>query len=120
MFFFFDPSTPDVYTYCPTLSLHDALPILRAMLPSMRPMKVSTTSSAEMSMSTPRAWVREMRSVSRSCRSEAHTSELQSLMRNSYAVFCLNKTIPQSTRHSCTTTVSTHHHTVHHDITHVS
>src|SRR3546814_8510137 len=24
-------------------------------------------------------------------RSEAHTSELQSLMRNSYAVFCLNK-----------------------------
>src|SRR3546814_10574054 len=26
-------------------------------------------------------------------RSEEHTSELQSLMRNSYAVFCLNKTI---------------------------
>src|SRR3546814_4293405 len=25
------------------------------------------------------------------CRSEEHTSELQSLMRNSYAVFCLNK-----------------------------
>src|SRR3546814_2969197 len=25
-------------------------------------------------------------------RSEEHTSELQSLMRNSYAVFCLNKT----------------------------
>src|SRR3546814_1271247 len=31
-------------------------------------------------------------------RSEEHTSELQSLMRNSYAVFCLkNKTIPQQT-----------------------
>src|SRR3546814_5573211 len=27
-----------------------------------------------------------------SCRSEEHTSELQSLMRNSYAVFCLKKT----------------------------
>src|SRR3546814_10389227 len=27
----------------------------------------------------------------RQCRSEEHTSELQSLMRNSYAVFCLNK-----------------------------
>src|SRR3546814_1186178 len=27
------------------------------------------------------------------CRSEEHTSELQSLMRNSYAVFCLKKTI---------------------------
>src|SRR3546814_10756998 len=26
------------------------------------------------------------------CRSEEHTSELQSLMRNSYAVFCLKKT----------------------------
>src|SRR3546814_5946787 len=26
-----------------------------------------------------------------SCRSEEHTSELQSLMRNSYAVFCLKK-----------------------------
>src|SRR3546814_10827592 len=28
----------------------------------------------------------------RSVRSEEHTSELQSLMRNSYAVFCLKKT----------------------------
>src|SRR3546814_7507746 len=28
-----------------------------------------------------------------SCRSEEHTSELQSLMRNSSAVFCLKKTI---------------------------
>src|SRR3546814_4096446 len=27
----------------------------------------------------------------RACRSEEHTSELQSLMRISYAVFCLNK-----------------------------
>src|SRR3546814_10693010 len=30
-------------------------------------------------------------SVSPSCRSEEHTSELQSLMRISYAVFCLKK-----------------------------
>src|SRR3546814_5078022 len=29
--------------------------------------------------------------MSRSCRSEEHTSELQSLMRISYAVFCLKK-----------------------------
>src|SRR3546814_9716847 len=28
-------------------------------------------------------------------RSEEHTSELQSLMRNSYAVFCLKKKLPQ-------------------------
>src|SRR3546814_3823089 len=37
-------------------------------------------------------------------RSEEHTSELQSLMRNSYAVFCLNKKttrqIPPHERHS--------------------
>src|SRR3546814_9292497 len=30
-------------------------------------------------------------------RSEEHTSELQSLMRNSYAVFCLNKKTQNST-----------------------
>src|SRR3546814_5358497 len=32
-------------------------------------------------------------------RSEEHTSELQSLMRISYAVFCLKKKIEQQTRH---------------------
>src|SRR3546814_3290833 len=31
-------------------------------------------------------------------RSEAHTSELQSLMRHSYAVFCLKKKTQQTTR----------------------
>src|SRR3546814_10716810 len=34
--------------------------------------------------------------VLRRPRSEEHTSELQSLMRNSYAVFCLKKTKKQS------------------------
>src|SRR3546814_2562682 len=33
-------------------------------------------------------------------RSEEHTSELQSLMRISYAVFCLNKKITQNRIHS--------------------
>src|SRR3546814_5318232 len=37
-----------------------------------------------------------------SLRSEEHTSELQSLMRISYAVFCLNKNIP--IKHSTTHT----------------
>src|SRR3546814_4596199 len=32
-------------------------------------------------------------------RSEEHTSELQSLMRNSYAVFCLKKKKQQKTEH---------------------
>src|SRR3546814_6607753 len=33
------------------------------------------------------------------CRSEEHTSELQSLMRISYAVFCLTKKITRNDRH---------------------
>src|SRR3546814_9386772 len=43
-------------------------------------------------------------------RSEEHTSELQSLMRNSYAVFCLKK---KNTTHKCTYTEkpSQNHHT---------
>src|SRR3546814_1617497 len=36
-------------------------------------------------------------------RSEEHTSELQSLMRNSYAVFCLNKTTTYFTQPRMTT-----------------
>src|SRR3546814_8258007 len=36
-------------------------------------------------------------STRKSCRSEEHTSELQSLMRISYAVFCLKKTNSDST-----------------------
>src|SRR3546814_4626504 len=36
----------------------------------------------------------------RAFRSEEHTSELQSLMRISYAVFCLKKNIPPQLRHA--------------------
>src|SRR3546814_10698248 len=36
----------------------------------------------------------------RPVRSEEHTSELQSLMRNSYAVFCLNKKTTQQEAHT--------------------
>src|SRR3546814_4120961 len=39
-------------------------------------------------------------STKRSARSEEHTSELQSLMRISYAVFCLKKKKKDDTRHS--------------------
>src|SRR3546814_5720154 len=37
------------------------------------------------------AWVERIGSVAPGSRSEEHTSELQQLMRTSYAVFCLNK-----------------------------
>src|SRR3546814_5178189 len=41
-------------------------------------------------------WIRDLRS-------EEHTSELQSLMRNSYAVFCLKKKITTQHKSSRTT-----------------
>src|SRR3546814_4460704 len=43
-------------------------------------------------------------------RSEEHTSELQSLMRISYAVFCLKKK-KQKTKEAKHTTILTHHKT---------
>src|SRR3546814_6584233 len=42
-------------------------------------------------------------------RSEEHTSELQSLMRISYAVFCLKKTNKQHTMNTTTTDQQTKH-----------
>src|SRR3546814_7766311 len=43
-------------------------------------------------------------------RSEEHTSELQSLMRISYAVFCLKKkNITKNMEHNCHTHASEHH-----------
>src|SRR3546814_1677658 len=44
-------------------------------------------------------WVNDERLVISFARSEEHTSELQSLMRSSYAVFCLTK--KQSTGQDC-------------------
>src|SRR3546814_6225141 len=41
-------------------------------------------------------------------RSEEHTSELQSLMRISYAVFCLKKKKPTTTTHKDKTTMTIH------------
>src|SRR3546814_3226206 len=41
-------------------------------------------------------WCRSMAKASAALRSEEHTSELQSLMRISYAVFCLKKKIKHS------------------------
>src|SRR3546814_1869671 len=44
-------------------------------------------------------------------RSEQHTSELQSLMRISYAVFCLKKTLTHHRHHQPPGTSHTNHHT---------
>src|SRR3546814_6893387 len=66
--------------------------------------------------------------VRRRTRSEEHTSELQSLMRISYAVFCLkkkNQVLPQQQAPPLNTTLLLHHHVFQHNntyklITHTS
>src|SRR3546814_10411678 len=88
MFFLNDTATTEIYTYRHTLSLHDALPI--SITGSAEPI-----GAAERQARIARAQ-RLMRESGLSAlliepRSEEHTSELQSLMRISYAVFCLEK-----------------------------
>src|SRR3546814_2177899 len=88
LFFFFNhPATTEIYTYLHTLSLHDALPIFDYHNVSGRRSGVSKIDEHH----------RHPSHHGGSCylygawRSEEHTSELQSLMRISYAVFCLKK-----------------------------
>src|SRR3546814_7373568 len=107
-----EPATPGIYTYRHTLALHGALPFFTNTRSSAR------ISSAIASRSASRTVVRTSSAPSASCgsaaddvaslaaasvwaadsalagfagRSEEHTSELQSLMRISYAVVCLQK-----------------------------
>src|SRR3546814_20650762 len=82
IFFFNDTATTEIYTYLHTLSLHDALPIL---------MSFWTLVESDLGTVFPFKWVLICRSFNPALRSEEHTSELQSLMRISYAVFCLKK-----------------------------
>src|SRR3546814_8314750 len=90
-FFFNESATTEIYTYVHTLSLLDALPIYRKTGSSMALIDwpPGHSSPAIHSVNCARS-TRFMR------RSEEHTSELQSLMRTSYAVFCLNKKIDNS------------------------
>src|SRR3546814_10190916 len=80
--FFKDTATAEIYAYCHTLSLHDALPIWAAPRPAAPRRRRSRPWAA------PRHSARQAPPAGRS---EEHTSELQSLMRISYAVFCLKK-----------------------------
>src|SRR3546814_6018729 len=81
---FNETATNEIYTYRHTLSLHDALPILP---------DDSRTPKAANGQATAVTLCRRVRSAGPAGRSEEHTSELQSLMRISYAVFCLKKKI---------------------------
>src|SRR3546814_6936624 len=92
IFFFNDTATPEIYTYCPTLSLHDALPISFTAFCAIL-LGAIQLERAKGAPVHPRAtdWTVYLLLVIIAGRSEEHTSELQSLMRISYAVFCLKK-----------------------------
>src|SRR3546814_7710276 len=106
VFFFLNATaTTYIYTYLHTLSLHDALPICSALCRNtLTPGRRRIVLHGRRLHGS--AWTshRDGRQLSQrrqgfvifgcrgaSARSEEHTSELQSLMRNSYAVFCLKK-----------------------------
>src|SRR3546814_4722515 len=91
-------STPEIYTYCHTLSLHDALPIVHERLTLTSYFHQPLEYWVELALAADfadifevRGWQRESRGEFVAPRSEEHTSELQSLMRISYAVFGLKK-----------------------------
>src|SRR3546814_7759903 len=106
------PAAAEISTYCHTLSRHDALPIwgMPVVLAGSRSGPPADQSGEPHGHHRSRC--RELRehrhqqrhrprrllgSLVRPVRSEEHTSELQSLMRISYAVFCLTKNINTST-----------------------
>src|SRR3546814_8955676 len=117
-FFFNDTATTEIYTYVHTLSLHDALPICVLIEPNAVPQDDIKAPPRVLAQRTGLArlayWLVQDRIAVHTARlfhqlvalaghalqnppreidrrSEEHTSELQSLMRISYAVFCLNK-----------------------------
>src|SRR3546814_10051868 len=82
-------------TPCPVPPARRACPTAQGRKPPPRPIAASERRK-EAPKSCARDWPPEMQ---RGVRSEEHTSELQSLMRISYAVFCLNKKKQKQTCH---------------------
>src|SRR3546814_1555012 len=99
VFFFKYTATTEIYTYCHTLSLPDALPIWprhHGLGPRAQWRHAGAGHrpghGPAFSHGRPGLRGRFASTTGRECsRSEEHTSELQSLMRISYAVFCLKK-----------------------------
>src|SRR3546814_1555188 len=95
VFFYTDTATTEIYTYRHTPSLRDALPISPVSLhlspTSAENLPDTLQPGAEGVDIRPGVVKAERGPHRRRHRSEEHTSELQSLMRISYAVFCLKK-----------------------------
>src|SRR3546814_1952232 len=103
--FFKDRATPEINASLHTLSLRDALPICSIFTMRVCRRSITATTSARWRRTrvsrTPSIFLASCPPISARCsaaasgrfagRSEEHTSELQSLMRISYAVFCLTK-----------------------------
>src|SRR3546814_10824693 len=90
-FFFNDTATTEIYTYGHTLSLHDALPILSRAW-RLSTVQIGITLIGILAGAFSGATIADTLG---DWRSEEHTSELQSLMRISYAVFCMKKNTTQ-------------------------
>src|SRR3546814_16308257 len=92
-FFFNDTATTEIYTYGHTLSLHDALPIYHphGSARHAHSLQLAWQPCGPQWAHSPDHRCRRASIDGQWRRSEEHTSELQSLMRISYAVFCLQK-----------------------------
>src|SRR3546814_1970336 len=111
MFFLNDTATTEIYTYGHTLSLHDALPIWRPLArrgSTQGCARGAADRRCERKLGRDRYFERGR--GARRHRSEEHTSELQSLMRISYAVSCLKKQHPSMPPHKY---LSNHNHQKH-------
>src|SRR3546814_3023394 len=121
MFFFKDPATTGTYTYGQPLSLHDARPISAQACNASGAIQIALLAAAPAVYKQYPGYFRLRRQEGAGdalivdddfyrcaasshkaqplcIRSEEHTSELHSLMRTSYAVFCLKKKTQQHTR----------------------
>src|SRR3546814_1244084 len=121
--FFQAPATTEIYTYGHTLSLHDALPISPVVDDDLANrldlheaddavVLVIVTIGDPVTTSTanllgPIVVNRHTNQAAQAVRSEEHTSELQPLMRISYAVFCLKKKTQQNITNKRITTYPT-------------
>src|SRR3546814_8655254 len=105
-------ATTELDTYSHTLSLHDALPIYRARRARARAAGGQAARGPAGARGRARGSRRDDGGETgadhhRRGRSEEQTSELQSLMRSSYAVFCLKITTALHSRNSTPNPITT-------------